>query len=124
LTTCARSTCGLVEPSRTESACGFVEFSRDVACDNDGDLSTPFIDEECVRHAERSSVLLRDQPDRVRARLHVTLDGSAKVIDRVEETAITILSARPLQNIAIIVGVIRDDRTYAHRSVDFVCHVV
>jgi hypothetical protein len=35
------------------------------------------------------------------------------VINRVEETAITILSARPLQNIAIIVGVTRDDRAYS-----------
>jgi hypothetical protein len=71
-----------------------------VARDNDGDLSEPFIDEECVRCAERSTALLRDQPDRVRARLYVALDDLVvKVIDRVKETAIAILGARPLQNV-------------------------
>ena len=63
-----------------------------VVRDNHGNLSTPFIDEERVRDAERPTVLLRDQPDRVRTYFHVTIDRIVvKVIDSVKETATPIL---------------------------------
>ena len=72
------------------------QMSR-VVRDNHGNLSMPFIDEERVRDAQRSTMLLRDQPDRVRPCFHVTIDRIVvKVIDDVKEAAITILNAHPL----------------------------
>ena len=89
--------------------------------DNHSNLSTPFIDEERVRDAQRPTVLLRDQPDRVRPCFHVTIDRIVvKVIDSVKEAATTIVSARPLQDAAIVVSIAWDDRAYADRAVDCV----
>ena len=87
--------------------------------DNHSNLSTPFIDEERVRDAQRPTVLLRDQPDRVRPCFHVTIDRIVvKVIDDVKEAATTILSARPLQNVAIVTSIAGHNRAYADRSAD------
>jgi hypothetical protein len=47
--------------------------------------------------------------------LHVaTYRIVVKVIDGVKEAATTILSARPLQDAAIVVGIARDDRAYTN----------
>jgi hypothetical protein len=95
-----------------------------VVRDNHGNLSTPFIDEERVRDAQRPTVLLRDQPDRVRPCFHVTIDRIVvKAIDGVKEAAKTILSARPLQNVAIVTSIARYNRAYADRTADWICHI-
>jgi hypothetical protein len=55
-----------------------------VVRNNDGHLSSFAIDEERLRYTERSTVLLREQPARIGARLDLALDGFVvKMIDGV-----------------------------------------
>lgn len=47
------------------------------------DLGAPFVDEECVRDAERPTLRLRKQPNHVGVRFHILIDGSVvKVIGK------------------------------------------
>ena len=56
---------------------------------NKGDLGALFVDEECVRDAERPILRLRKQPDHVGVSFHIPIDGSVvKVIADVKEAGI------------------------------------
>jgi hypothetical protein len=75
---------------------------------NKGDLGAPFVDEECMRDAERPTLRLRKQPDHVGVSFHIPIDGFVvKVIADVKEAGI---APRVLQSVSCHSRVTRPTR--------------